>query len=78
MSGIVIADSSPLIGLARIGQLDLLHLLYAEIWIPPAVHAELKPDAQRPGSQKLKSALEAGWLRVASNDQIQGACAPVP
>lgn len=70
MSGIVIADSSPLIGLARIGQLDLLHLLYAEMWVPPTVHAELKPDAQRPGSQKLKAALEAGWLRVASSDQF--------
>ncbi|QLQ31715.1 MAG: DUF3368 domain-containing protein [Candidatus Thiothrix singaporensis] len=70
MSGIVIADSSPLIGLARIGQLELLHLLYTEIWIPPAVHTELKPDAQRPGSQKLKAALEANWLHVASSDQF--------
>lgn len=70
MSGIVIADSSPLIGLARINQLELLHLLYAEIWIPPAVHAELKPDAQRPGSQKLKAALEAGWLRIANSEQF--------
>lgn len=70
MSGVVIADSSPLIGLARINQLKLLHLLYAEIWIPPAVHAELKPDAQRPGSQKLRAALEVGWLRIANSEQF--------
>lgn len=70
MNGVVIADSSPLIGLARIDQLDLLHLLYEEIWIPPAVQTELKPNAQRPGSQNLKAALEAGWLSVARNDQF--------
>ena len=70
MNGIVIADASPLIGLARIGQLDLLQLLYTEVWIPPTVQAELKPDAQRPGSQSLKVALEAGWLRVARRNQF--------
>jgi predicted nucleic acid-binding protein len=70
LSGIVIADASPLIGLAKIGQLPLLSLLYEEIWIPPAVHVELKPDAKRPGSEKLKEALEAGWLRVAAVEQF--------
>ncbi|HPY40194.1 MAG TPA: DUF3368 domain-containing protein [Thiolinea sp.] len=70
MTGIVIADASPLIGLAKIGQLSLLQQLYAEVWIPPAVSEELKPDAKRAGSQTLKQALDAGWLKVARKDQF--------
>ncbi|TXH70792.1 MAG: DUF3368 domain-containing protein [Thiothrix sp.] len=70
MTGIVIADASPLIGLAKIEQLNLLQQLYQEVWIPPAVYAELKPDAKRAGSQILKQALDANWLKVASQDHF--------
>ena len=35
--GVIVADSSPLIGLARIDQLDLLPKLYSKILVPPAV-----------------------------------------
>jgi hypothetical protein len=38
---IIIADSSPLIGLAKIGQLDLLSLLARRVMAPPAVWKEV-------------------------------------
>lgn len=39
----VISNSSPLIALTQIDRLDLLHQLYACIWIPPAVASEVEP-----------------------------------
>ena len=37
----VIANSSPIIALQRIGSVDLLHRLFAEVLIPPAVAREI-------------------------------------
>ena len=37
----VVSNSSPLIGLEQIGQLDLLHSLFGEIFIPDGVAAEV-------------------------------------
>ena len=39
---IVVSDTSPILNLAVIGQLDLLRLLYRVVVIPPAVDAELR------------------------------------
>lgn len=41
-----VADTSPLILLAKVGQLSLLSELYHQVFIPPAVANELraKPD----------------------------------
>ena len=64
MTGIVVADTGPLIALARGGHLQLLQALYEEILIPPAVHTELCPGSGRPGSKRLADAIEQGWLQV--------------
>ena len=40
-SPIVIVNATPIISLALIDQLPLLHALYGEILIPPAVQAEV-------------------------------------
>lgn len=61
---IIIADSGPLIGLARVHSLDLLQGLYGSVLIPPAVHNELQVSSGRPGAIQLNSALERGWLQV--------------
>ena len=37
----IVADTGPLIGLAKIGMLDLLKSLASEVLIPPYVHKEL-------------------------------------
>lgn len=64
MSEAVVADTGPLIALARIGRLDLLRRLYGRVTVPPAVESELAIGSDRPGAKALEGALEAGWIRV--------------
>jgi len=45
---VVVADASPLIALQRINQLGLLHTLFTEVLIPPAVARELSPRLALP------------------------------
>ena len=66
MTRVVIADTGPLIALARIGRLDLLRRLYGRIVVPPAVHAELAVDSNRPGAKVLAGAFAAEWIVVAA------------
>ncbi len=65
MTGLIVADAGPLIGLARARALNLLELLYRDVLIPPAVEAELQLDSSLPGAAALNAAVAAGWLRVA-------------
>jgi hypothetical protein len=44
MRGVVVSDSSALIALERIGQIDLLSRLLAKVIIPPAVAQEVGPS----------------------------------
>ena len=64
MSGEVVADTGPLIALARLGELDLLRRLYGRVAVPPAVKAELAIGSDRPGARALEAALAAGWILV--------------
>jgi predicted nucleic acid-binding protein len=43
---LVVADSSPLIVLIQIGQIDVLPALFGEVVIPPEVSAELLRENQ--------------------------------
>jgi predicted nucleic acid-binding protein len=45
---VVVADASPLIALQRIDQLGLLHELFEEVLVPPAVARELGPRLTLP------------------------------
>lgn len=59
---IVVADTSPLLYLARLGLLDLLPQLYGSVTVPTAVWRELteyRPDA--PGVAELRS---SAWIAV--------------
>ena len=51
----VVSNSSPLIALGQIGQLGLLHQLFHEILIPPAV-----------GREAAASVAGQEWIRVRS------------
>ena len=51
----VISDASTLIGLARIGQLNLLRKLYSQIIIPQAVLEEVSKE-KKAGSEKISKA----------------------
>ena len=70
MPPVIIADASPLIGLAKIGRLNLLQNLYQCILIPPAVHSELQAGSSRSGGEELQRALAEGWLETADYTAI--------
>jgi predicted nucleic acid-binding protein len=59
---IVVADSGPLISLARVHRFGLLRDLYGELLLPAQVHAEVVAQGQGlPGSAEVE---EASWCRV--------------
>lgn len=64
MSRAIVADTGPLIALARVSRLGLLRALYGETLVPPTVHAELAIDTARPGAKALAGAFAAGWIKV--------------
>jgi len=70
----IVADAGPLIGLARVGLLDLLRQLYGRVLIPVQVLDELQISEDRPGSLALRTAVQAGWLQsvlVASSEELE-------
>jgi hypothetical protein len=59
---IVVANAGPLIALARIGHFPLLHALFGELSVPPAVREEvLSVGVARPGADEFAA---ASWIRV--------------
>ena len=60
----VVADTGPLIALARVERLELLPRLYGRVIVPPTVHAELALDSDRPGARVLAGAFNAGWITI--------------
>lgn len=59
---IIVADTSPLIYLARLGQLDILQQLYGNVIIPTEVWRELVAKQHSPERAALLRA--ATWLHV--------------
>jgi len=73
---ILVADSSALITLARIGRLQLLHVIAGVVYVPSAVFDEVVLlGAGRPGSEELA---DASWVvrqpvrDTASVDRFRG------
>lgn len=65
---ILVADSSPLIALARIGRLELLHTLFGTLMLPDAVWGELvATNIPRVGANEIAA---AEWIehRPVSDD----------
>jgi predicted nucleic acid-binding protein len=76
---VVIADAGPLIGLARIGCLDLLRALFGGVTITAVVAAEIGIDAEpdlradrRPGASAIAKARAAGWLSIVESTDDPG------
>jgi uncharacterized protein len=65
MARFVVADASPLIGLASAGALHLLRELFETVTITRLVKDEVAGSPQRPGARELDAAMREGWLRVA-------------
>ena len=66
----VAADAGPLIGLARIDRLDLLHVLYGTVAIPTSVLSELRVSSDRPGARALAGAIEARSLAAGCENEL--------
>jgi predicted nucleic acid-binding protein len=58
-----VSDTSPILGLAIIGHLNLLQEQLGEIYIPHAVLAELKVAENFRGASAVQAALDNGWLK---------------
>jgi uncharacterized protein len=59
---IVVSDTSPLINLAAVGQLDLLRQLYQYVIIPQAIYDEIViAGAGQPGAVEVKT---ANWIET--------------
>lgn len=53
---VVVSNTSPIVNLAAIGQIDLLRELFGAITIPPAVYEEIAVQgAGRPGAESVES-----------------------
>ncbi len=59
-----VSDTSPVLGLAVIGHLDLLQEQFDEIFIPQTVLEELKVDSSFKGASEIRQALGKSWLKV--------------
>ena len=59
----VVSDSSPILGLSSIGQLELLQDQFQEVFIPLSVLAELKVETDFRGTDAIQLALGNGWLQ---------------
>jgi predicted nucleic acid-binding protein len=62
--GVLIADAGPLIGLSRIGSLNLLRDLFGHVLMTPEVRDEVLPAADFPDKAAIAAAVDAGWLSV--------------
>lgn len=69
MARLVLADASPLIGLARVNGLQWLQPLFGRVWVPTEVHTEVLSGFGSPDEHSIGAALTAGWL---------GLCGPTP
>jgi predicted nucleic acid-binding protein len=57
----VVSDASPLILYASVGRLELVHELFGQVVVPPAVWAEVTAGGVgRPGAREVAS---ASWIR---------------
>jgi predicted nucleic acid-binding protein len=67
---IVVADSSPLVVLINIGQVDLLPALFKQILIPPEVAAELD-SPKRPEAVRTFIASPPPWIEIRSPSSVE-------
>jgi predicted nucleic acid-binding protein len=67
---LVIADTSPLIGLLKIGHVDVLPRLYGSVVIPPQVAAELA-SRKRPPEVQAFIAAAPPWLSTRSPAKVE-------
>ncbi len=74
---IVVADSSPLIAMGRIGRLDILHTFFGQLLLPDAVWQEVvEAEREKPGSSDIAAASwierrtvkDSAWVNLLKHD----------
>jgi predicted nucleic acid-binding protein len=60
----VVSNTSPILNLAIVDQLELLYQQFDGVLIPHAVLEELKVNEERPGSQAIREAISSEWIKV--------------
>ena len=65
----VVADSTPCIYLARLGDLGILQKFFGRIVLPEAVWRELTVEAHLPGASEFQAGLDR-WVTVQATRQI--------
>lgn len=68
---VVIADAGPLIALARIGQIELLHHLFGQVTLTAQVVNELTQGGIFPDTETLLQALQQSWMVTVDLPQSQ-------
>jgi predicted nucleic acid-binding protein len=73
----VVADSSPLIAMGRIGQLEILRAVFGQLLVPDAVwHEVVEAAADKPGSSDIAAASwierrtvkDSAWVNLLKHD----------
>jgi predicted nucleic acid-binding protein len=67
VAAVVIADASPLIGLARVNGLSWLQVLFEQVLVTDLVIGELLTGTFPESESRIQAALNAGWLKVVSS-----------
>jgi len=62
-----VSNTSPLLNLAIIGELELVRRQFGRVLIPPAVEEEFCLKERRQGSFLLSQAMEEGWIVTESS-----------
>jgi predicted nucleic acid-binding protein len=69
---IVVADSSPLVALINLSQIEILPRVFGAVLVPPAVISGLG-SPRRPAAVQTFAALPPGWLEIrAPSEQGRG------
>jgi len=68
---IVVSNASPLIYLAKLGKIELLHELFGQVVIPPAVYQEVVVlGTNKPGAEEVKAATWICQREVSNKAEI--------
>jgi hypothetical protein len=67
VAAVVIADASPLIGLARVNGLRWLQALFQEVFVTDVVIGEVLTGTFPDSEARIQAALNIGWLKVVNS-----------
>jgi predicted nucleic acid-binding protein len=64
MARFAVSDASPVIGLALVGGLQWLPVIFGKVWVTQSVHQEVLPIHDAKGKKEITKAFNEGWLHL--------------